>query len=564
MANKLFSTMSTSFESFDRTVQQYLTKTLNSIGSAYSNSQIYVVIFNAIKGVMQNALLYVEDALTEQNVFTASRKKSIYSLAKISGYDPYYGAAATGNIKVTMKVANNNNTLTKIYLKNHSRLVNKNTGYTYVLMMNSNNYVFDLTSPIITHELKVVQGNYVSNSYTATGSALEKISVSISSLFDRQYFDVFVNGEKWTQVSSLYDMTKGSKTYVLTVGYENTFDVMFGNGIYGQIPDAGSYIEIKYIIHDGTSGNIHLNESTKFAFIENGYDALNNSVNLNDYVNISVSDVISGGINADDISFIREMIGANSRSNVLASEESYKLFFKRFSFIGYVNCFCEPNTMNVTAICTSNKLNEISSFDNYYNIRTSGRNNEMLLTEDQKAMIKNTLVNSNKAFVGMSLTFEDPKIRRFAVLTYIKITDEYSKALVKQHISDAWAAYFMSKTNDFKFIPKSDLIAVALNADANIKSIDITIISELAEQTYANGYYVKDEQQYVNGVYKYVQKKVYYEADAQPGLDPYGNISLDSDFEIPVLSNGIHYYSDKETGDKSSPVTLSAIEFFFI
>ena len=88
--------MQTSFDDFDNTIRNYLSKTLSSLGIEYTHTQVFGVIFNAIKGIMQNAMFYIEDALTEQNIYTASRKKSIYSLARISGYEPYYGASATG------------------------------------------------------------------------------------------------------------------------------------------------------------------------------------------------------------------------------------------------------------------------------------------------------------------------------------------------------------------------------------------------------------------------------------------------------------------------------------
>ena len=96
MANKLFTLMETSFDRFDETVRTYLSKTFNSLGYQYTHNQIFGIIYDGIKGIMQNAMFYIEDALTEQNVFMASRKKSIYSLAKISGYEPFYGSAAVG------------------------------------------------------------------------------------------------------------------------------------------------------------------------------------------------------------------------------------------------------------------------------------------------------------------------------------------------------------------------------------------------------------------------------------------------------------------------------------
>ena len=62
-------------------------------------------IFDGIKGVMQNIMFYIEDALTEQNIYTATRKKSIYSLAKISGFEANYGNAAGGVLIAKLKVS---------------------------------------------------------------------------------------------------------------------------------------------------------------------------------------------------------------------------------------------------------------------------------------------------------------------------------------------------------------------------------------------------------------------------------------------------------------------------
>ena len=85
---KLFKTIETSFNNFDATVKSYVTKVFNSLGLQYTHTQLFEIIFETIKGVMQNIMFYVEDAFTEQNIFTASRRKSIFSLAKSEIYLP--------------------------------------------------------------------------------------------------------------------------------------------------------------------------------------------------------------------------------------------------------------------------------------------------------------------------------------------------------------------------------------------------------------------------------------------------------------------------------------------
>ena len=53
---KLFKVMETTFDNFDSTVRTYLSKVFNSLGMQYSSSQIFGVIFDGIKGVMQNIM----------------------------------------------------------------------------------------------------------------------------------------------------------------------------------------------------------------------------------------------------------------------------------------------------------------------------------------------------------------------------------------------------------------------------------------------------------------------------------------------------------------------------
>lgn len=556
---KLFTVMQTSFENFDNTVRAFLSKTFNNLGLQYTHSQIFGVIFDGLKGIMENAMFYIEDALTEQNIFTAIRKKSIYSLAKISGYDAYYGSAATGILIGTMNINNGlQSKTTKVYIKNKSRVLDRETGMTYSMILPSEYYVFDISKPLITHEFKIVQGTFSTSQYVSQGLYLETVHIDSSDLFDIQYINVTVDGEEWEQVSCLYDMTEGGKQYIYSTGYDNTFDIMFGNDVYGLKLTEGQIININYLHHGGTLGNITPNSKTDFVFMDYGYDTLGNDVNPNDYMSLSMSTCISGGTNSDSIAFIKNMIGSNSRSLVLANEKNYKLFFKRFSFIGYINCWSEANSMIINTSCLQNIKNKIQNIDDYYNLDTS----DLILTDEQKDMVINTLENSNRAFAGVSIQFKDPVIRKFAFITYIKTDNVYNRELAKSNVRSSLAKYFINLDEGVQFIPKSDLIKKIIDESDVIKSCDIDIISEVAEETFYNGYYDKYELKYINGYYQYVTTRYIYEEDNTPCLDSYDNISLDSKLEIPILHGGFKYYPDKT--DKNSYINIEDIQVFFI
>ena len=198
---KLFKVLSTSFENFDNTVRAYLSKTLGAIGKQYSESQIFGTIFEGIKGVMQNVMFYIEDAFTEQNIDTAFRKTSVYSLAKLSGYEPFYGSAAVGIINCNIKLGSVLSPgATKIYIKDKTKLINKKTGLTYNVVLPTDYYVIDVTKPLVPYQLKVIQGNWKNTAYSSVGVPLETLHITTSSIFDKEYIEVTVDGVKYSSL----------------------------------------------------------------------------------------------------------------------------------------------------------------------------------------------------------------------------------------------------------------------------------------------------------------------------------------------------------------------------
>lgn len=405
---KLFKTLATSFESFDQTIRTYLIKTLGAAGEKYSKSQIFSIIFEGIKGVMQNVMFYIEDAFTEQNIETAYRKTSIYSLAKLSGYEPFYGSAATGIVDLSVPLTGHlQNNSTKIYIRNKSTLLNNSNGLYYSVEIPTDFYVIDVTKPLSKYQLKVVQGVWKTATYSSFGDPLEAIHVSTSGMYDNEYISVTVDGQEYTRVYNLYDMSENGLEYFVNVGYDNEFDVIFGNGIYGKQLNENQIVVISYLSHTGVEGNINVDDKIDFVFQTTIFDDNGDSIDTQKILKFSLSTPISGGSNSETIEVVRNMVGYNSRSLVLANENNFRLFFRRFSFVGQTNIWCEKNSLVVNAVCLSNYKHEKISYTDYFNAYSNGK---LLLTQAQKDMIITTLNNSNKTFAGVTLNFIDPII----------------------------------------------------------------------------------------------------------------------------------------------------------
>lgn len=559
---KLFKVIQTSFENFDKSVRDYLSKTFNNLGLEYTHNQIFGVIFDGIKGIMQNVMFYIEDAFTEQNIYTATRKKSFYSLAKLSGYEPYYGSAATGNIIINTFVTNSDVGFgtSKLFLQNGSIIKNKETGYNYTIMLPSDSYVFDLSKPLVQHNLKIVQGIWSEGNFLGTGMNFETFNANTTDLFDKNYLEVYVNGEKFEQAACVYDMTENSKQFVCNVGFDNTFSIMFGNGIFGYRIQEGDSIRIRFIVHAGEDGNIINTSSSDWTIISPLYNSYGNPLSADNYLNIKLATPVSGGTDADSIELVKNMIGYNSRSLVLANENNFKQFLKRFSFIGQTSIISEPNSLTIVASCLRNKTNEIKEPEEYLELESK----DLLISDREKEMVIDALSNSNNTFTGMSFEFQDPIICKFSMICYAKIASTYNRELAKTNIRNAVATYFMSLPENTQFIPKSDIINRVIEADSNIESFDFDFISELNENAYNDGYYIEYKQRIINGVYKYIPIKTIYDKTNTPGLDQIGNIQLNSKLQIPLLHGDFYYYPNKEFNDKSTSIKTESIQVMFL
>lgn len=558
---KLFNIMDTAFDNFDNTVRTYLQKTFNDLGFNYTHNQIFGVIFDGIKGVMQNIMFYIEDAFTEQNIYTAQRKKSIYSLAKLSGYEPSYGSSATGTLycKLLNNVSLSTNA-TKLYIQNYSTIINKITNVVYTILLPTNYYTIDLSKPLVTHEFKVIQGVYRTSTYVAKGFPLETINLTGTGNFDAQYITVTVNGEEWERALNIYELKENDKGYIVSVGYDNTLNITFGTGTNGKIPEPGNSIVVKYLSHSGFYGNINQYDTIELLFYTEGSDNLGQTVSLNDFCKLSINNMITGGTDPDTIEFVKQMIGYNSRSNVLASEENYRLFLKRFSFVGDANVWFEDGSSTIVVAILSNFYIMHKNIEQYFTTDVSS----FTITDQQRNMIKETLNNSNKTLAGINIRFQDPIIRKYAVICYIKSTTMYNQDDITERIKIAMANYFINLDIKTQFISKSSIIKHIMDNVDILESFDFTFISELAETTFYNGYYDRPVHKFVNRGYVNTTERIFYESNKTPGLDEYGNISLSTPLEIPILRGGFNYYPNKDTNDKKQSVTIDDIQVFFI
>lgn len=553
---KLFSLLDTQYSRFTNVVKSHLAQTLSKFDSKYGNATVFGQLVNVLGATVQNIMFYIEDSLVEQNKYTAQRKKSIYNLASLSGYEPSLGKTSSVQLKVNFMP--NNYSSNNIVINNYERLICTQNGLTYNIILPQEAVVLSVTANN-TKILQAVQGRFENQSFISTGGKYYTINFSYNGNLDMDYIQVKVNGENWNRSDCFYDMLPEGKQFVVKSSYKGGVDLIFGNSVHGKMLKDGDIVDVKYLVHDGVEGNLNTQEETYFVFDRVLYDTDGNEVDGNAIFNVTFAsqDSVTSGSDSDTKEYVRQMIGMNSRALVLAAPEHYKVFINKFSFCGYNRTWSEKGSMIVNSMILKNFKSKTNSGSDYFNLLEQ----DLLLTDNQKKSILNCIENSGQQLGGVSYNIVDPIIRKYALYIYIKMKNhnqdiEYIKNQIKVLIGD----FFMNVNSDI-FIPKSDIVFLLKDNIKDIDSVDLYFLSERNEEAIRTGSYL-DEQYVYNpslGKYEVKTNSVYVYPGDNPnlGLDGHGNIYLNTNNEFPVLMGGWSFTNNDNQTVVAQPLTIT-------
>lgn len=553
---KILDLLQTRYTEFQNQVRVYLSKTLKNYDENYGNNTILGQLINVLGSSVQNVLLYIEDGLTEQNKFTVQRKKSIYSLAQLGGYNPSLGKAASCMVRMTVQP--NNYNAYSIIVPNKTKLICSYNGLKYNIVLPQEAITFAISDDVSNKYLQVVEGSFETQSFIVTGGQLYTQTVLFNGDIDIDYLEVKVNDELWGRKDSLYDMDPDGKQYVVKTSLSKGIDLLFGNEQFGRALKLNDKIDVTYLVHDGEIGNIESDEDVYFSFEDEIKDAAGGSINGNEVFIIKLADTnsVSGGTYSESAQKVKEMIGYNSRALVLADPKNYKIFLNRFSFVGYNRTWSEEGSLIVNSIVLRNYKQMLERGSDYFNLNKS----DLFLSDSQKRSVKNCIANSGQQLAGVTYNIIEPEVCRYAAYVYLKMKDvQYDKISVEQAIRDAVGDFFTNLESDI-FIPKSDLIAVIKGASDAIDGVDVYFLGEKNEQAiidkkYTNKIYTFNPSK---GMYDIYEETVYVADGENPGIgfDEYGNIYLDNNDQFPVLMGGWQFKSSK-LGEAPQYTTIS-------
>lgn len=471
------------------TTYNFLQTTYNQTRNVFTTASAWGQILFVLENLSQLILYFIEDSITELNIYEATRDYSIRSLARISGYDPARSMAAQGEIAVSWNL-----TTTAqvgggaVIIPENTRIQCQQNGLAYTIIINGPRVKIPLVRDNVT-KFKIVQGAFSTTTFTGTGNALQSFNVPVKGgvYVDQFYVDVYVNDNKWKRYDSLYDIPLEGEGYLSKSGISEGIDIYFGNSNFGKVPQPGAFIKVNYLLTAGFLGNVRSTATSKitYKFLDQGTDLFGNEVNLNDFLQIVNTVDPSFGADSEPINITRLAAPKTSRAFVFANAANYEIYLQRFNIFSQIQAFStfddeyldDDNVVYLYLV--PDVTLGLGSNEDYFSIPLSS----FLLTQAQKLAILNLIEDSGSMIATTVVKIVEPKISRYVGNAIITVFEGFDPDIIKDQIQSTISEYFINLKRRDK-IPKSDMIAL-IESIPGVDSVSFYFVGQENEAYHA-------------------------------------------------------------------------------
>jgi hypothetical protein len=528
----------------------FLQSTYNQTANVFTAASAWGQILFVLQNISQFILYFIEDSITELNIYQATRDYSIRSLARIAGYDPGRASAAQGEIGISWNARDGEVGGGSVIIKNNTQVRCLQNGKIYSIRFGSS----QITLPLVrgnSLNAKIAQGTFENVTVTGTGLPLQSFNLpsSAGAYIDQFYVDVYVNEEKWKRYDSFYDIPLGAKGYLVRGGIQEGLDVFFGNSNSGKMPQSGARIRVEYLQTSGSGGN---SNSTKenpltYKFVTGGTDLFGTDLDLNLYLNISNVLDPTFGTNPESTELIKLIAPKTSRSFVFANAENYEIFLSKFGMFSQIHAFStfddeylDDDNVVYIYLVPDVTLN-LSTNEDYFNIAIS----EFLLTLSQKTKIENVIQDSGSMIATTVVKIVEPVIMKYIANVVLIIFEGYDPETIKNEIRSKISDYMLNNKRRDR-IPKSDMIAI-IEPIIGVDSVSFFFTGQKNEEYQA----------LVSTLTNVSQTQL----DTVIGMDEFGDIIIGRN-DLVILRGGWtdrngNYYTEGISDGKQGPLNIS-------
>lgn len=511
-------------------IENYLKKEYKKAGILFGVASPYGQILNVVENLHQLSMIYLKNALTGLDLTepNMNNERVIRNAAINAGHIPTRAIAASGTLVVSVNPGTDLEREVagaKITIFNKTKIRNITNGLDYSISLGKDSVTHMLT-PGYRFFINITQGAWKSQTFTGTGAAMKTFVVDErnGTYIDNFQIEVYVNGILWEKKRHIYDMIPDEMAYVAKSGYNDSLEIVFGNGGFGMIPKLGTEIEVRFLKNDGEDGNIYRRTKKDWDVIDSIIDGSGNGIDFTKIFNVEFYTDINFGAEPEDFMFTKQMVPFVTNNAVLALPQHFAYEIKKLGVFSHVNAYEKTGTIFITVTPNINLFKNQGA--NYFTIDKQA----FILDNFEKSKIDKYLKGNGLIQLTKKYKVITPKLSYYAINIYIIPYSDAMDESVNAEILSVVSDYFLN-LNRTERIPKVDIIKL-LSRIKDLHSVDIYFISKKNEDYHKNGML-----QATQTSQKYEQS-INYDSNFVLGIDPMmGDLLFEAD-ELPLIRGG--------------------------
>jgi len=294
------------FDQIKTSIRDYLRSNSNFTDYDFEGSNMSVLI----DMLAYNTYISSYNAnMVSNEVFidSATLRENIVSLARNIGYTPRSRRAAKANISFFVEVEN---PLVKVITLKRGVVCNTST-------FGRDSYVFsvldDITVPVINRiasfdAIEIYEGSYVTTNFSVSSiqSSNQRFILENRGI-DTRTLKVLVRDNQASTIvkrfvasDNILDVTSSSRVFFIQEIEDERYELIFGDGIFGEKVLQSNYIEVSHLISNGSSGNGFSSFNFSGILVDDNNSPITGSISL-----ITTNISSSGGSEIESINSIR-------------------------------------------------------------------------------------------------------------------------------------------------------------------------------------------------------------------------------------------------------------------
>lgn len=262
MANSSIILSNLDFDTIKNTFKAYLKSQDRFNDYDFDGSNMSVLLDLMAYNTFQNSF-YLNMVGNEMFLDSAQLRDSVVSHAKELNYVPrsFKSAEATVNLTITSTDLTKRSLILPKGYSFTSRLLNRAFTFTIAENIAIRDYVVDGSVVRFTaNNIKLYEGYYVSDSYTYTYDNAQRLLISnknvdTSSISVTVLEDAGTTVLNYTRAASLFDLTSESQVFFVQGAENDTYEIVFGDGVTGRRPKNNSIVQVSYRLSNGQLPN---------------------------------------------------------------------------------------------------------------------------------------------------------------------------------------------------------------------------------------------------------------------------------------------------------------------